>query len=198
MIEVAEAMATGWERAPHRERQRLAARRLGSNGSATSLSTADTLALGRSVRADHSHLGGTCYLMHPGGTLGPEAVSVIEPLRPGVLRDDPQGQAPVAGRRLHQVVSHSAALLLCHDVDRVELPGCWRVWITSGPGCGQPDGLPRLIERRRNPGPGFVNLEPQPPATHRRFVSSAGVQGLAPSVLPWRCAPPRTPGGCRL
>src|SRR5665647_1612938 len=157
MIEVAEAMATRWDRAPDRDRQRLAARRIGSNGSATSLSTADTLALGRSVPAEHPHLECTGDLVHPGGTLGPEAVSVIEPLRPGVLRGDPQGQVPDAGRRLHQVVSHSAALLLCHDVDRVELPGCWGVWITSGPGCGQPDGLPRLIERRRNPGPVFVN-----------------------------------------
>src|SRR5450759_312908 len=186
MIEVAEAMATGWERAPQRERQRSAARRIGSNGSATSLSTADTLALGRSVPAEHSHLEYTGDLLHPGGALDPEAVSVIEPLSPGVLRGDPQGQVLVAGRRLHQVVSHSAALLLFHDVDRVELPGCWGVRITSGPGCGQPDDLPRLIERRRNPGPGFVNLEPQPPATHRRFVNSAGVQGLAPSAPPWR------------
>src|SRR5665647_339866 len=96
MIEVAEAMATGWERAPQRERQRSAARRIGSNWSATSLSTADTLAVGRSVPTDHSHLECTGDLLRPGGALDPEAVSVIEPLRPGVLRGDPQGQVPVA------------------------------------------------------------------------------------------------------
>src|SRR5680860_188804 len=160
MIEVAEAMATGWERAPQRELQRSAARRIGSNGSATSLSTPATLAVRRSGPTDHSHLGGPGDLMHPGGSLDPEAMSVVEPLRPGVIRDDPHSHVPVAGRRLHQVVSHSAALLLCHDVDRVELPSCWRVRITSDHGCGKPDDLTCLIEGRRDPGPGFVDLEP--------------------------------------
>src|SRR5665647_1249745 len=146
MIEVAEAMATDWERAPQRERQRSAARRIGSNGSATELVTADTLAVRRSGPANHSQLGGPCDLMRPGGPLEPEAVSVIEPLRPRVLREDPQGHVPVARSRLNQVVSQSAALLMRHDVDRVELPGCWCVWITSGTCGSQPDDYPCLIE----------------------------------------------------
>src|SRR5450759_3246087 len=160
MFEVAAAIATGWERAPQRERQRSAARPIGSNGSATDLSTADTLAGGTSVPTDHSHLGNPGGLIHPGGALDPEVVSVIEPLRPGVLRGDPQGHVPVADGCLHQVVSHSAALLMRHDVDRVELPGCRRVWIASGPCGGQPDDCPRLIERRGHPGLELVDLEP--------------------------------------
>src|SRR5680860_623849 len=116
MIEVAEAMATGWERAPQRELQRSAARRIGSNGSATSLSTPATLAVRRSGPTDHSHLGGPGDLMHPGGSLEPEAMSVVDPLRPGVIRDnaraqrfyDRHGFRIEGATRVHEVTGASA------------------------------------------------------------------------------------------
>src|SRR5665647_1216485 len=191
MTEVAEAMATGWERAPQRARQRSAARRIGSKGSATDLATADTLAVGHVVvgstgPTDHSQLGCPGDRMHPGGALEPEAVSVVEPLRPGVLGEDPQGHVPVAGGRLHQVVSQPAALLVHHDVDRVELPGCWCVGITCGPSGGQPDDCSCLIEGRGHRGLELVDFEPQSPPTRRWSINPVGVQGLAPNALPWR------------